>query len=313
MQIRINQKSKTDYSPLHEAKPLHELEREEAEMAIEEHEEERGWKTSQRIVVGLFVGALLVFGFIIFVADEFRESEMLTAIRVEGNRAVMTSEIFSIAKIDRSQKFYDIDLRAIAARIEQHPVVRSVAIEREVNPNALVIKVYERQPRAIVIAEEGEPAIIDAEYKLFWPRRLSGLQDPDKLLTAPILSGVSYKDSVLLREMTDLVTAVQTAEDGAMQGAIAELKRTTTGAYILYTSEAMTPIYLGFPKEAAFQTALENETGLTHEQNDKSLFERQLNLLSALWKKHLHEALRKHPARYIDARFDGQIVVKTKS
>ena len=78
------------------------------------------------------------FSFIIFVADEFHESEKLSAIRVEGNRAIMTSEIFSLAKIDRSQKFYDIDLRSIEARILVHPVVRSVAIEREVDRKSVV-------------------------------------------------------------------------------------------------------------------------------------------------------------------------------
>lgn len=313
MQIRIN-KNKNDYSPLHEAKPLVELDLHEGEAPILEHEEEEhGWKTSQRIVAGLFIGALLVFGFIIFVADEFHESEKLSAIRVEGNRAIMTSEIFSLAKIDRSQKFYDIDLRSIEARILTHPVVRGVAIEREVNPNALVIKVKEREPRAMIIAEGGEPAIIDAECKLFWPRRLSGLQDPDKLLSAPVLSGVSHKDSVRIREMTDLLTSIQTAEDNAMQGAIAELKRTSSGAYILYTSETMTPIYLGFPKETAFHTALENEKGLTNEQKDKTLFERQIGLLSVLWKKHLRDDLRRNRAHHVDARYDGQIVVKTKS
>ena len=44
-----------------------------------------------------------------------------------------------------------------------------------------------------------------------------------------------------------------------------------------------------------------------------TLFERQLDLLTTLWKKNLRDALRKNPARYVDARYDGQIVVKTKS
>jgi cell division septal protein FtsQ len=312
MQIRINHKNKDHYSPLHEAKPLNELDLDASEVA-EDHEEDRGWRASQKIVAFLFLAALLVFGFITIVADEFRDSEKLTSIRVEGNRAILTSEIFALAKIDRSQKFYDIDLRSIEGRIEKHPVVRRVVIEREVNPNALVIRVEERQPRAMIIAEGGEPAIIDGEYKLFWPRRLSGLQDPDKLLSAPMLSGVSYKDSTSLKQMTDLVTTLQTADDGAMHNAIGELKRTPTGAFILYTSETMTPIYLGAPEEDAFHTALETEQGLTNEKSDKTLFERQLALLSALWKKQLRDELRKHPARYIDARYDGQIIVKTKT
>ena len=312
MHIRIN-KDKNGYSPLHEAKPLTEIAPLDETDEVIEHEEESGWKTSQKIVASLFIGALIVFGFIIFIADGFHESEMLVSIRVEGNRALMTSEVFSLAKVDRKQKFYDIDLRHIAARIEKHPVVRSVDIEREVNPNTLVIRVREREPRAIVIAEEGEPAIVDAEYKLFWPRRLSGLQDPEKLLSAPILSGVSYKDSNTIRQMTDLITALETAHDGAMKGAIGELKRTEHGTFVLTTNETLTPIYLGSPKENAFHTALENEQGLTKEKQDMTLFERQLDLLTTLWKKNLRDALRKNPARYVDARYDGQIVVKTKS
>lgn len=312
MQIHINHKNGDRYSPLHEAKPLAELGVDEPIEEVEA-EPERGWKSSYRIVVGLFVAALIVFGVIIFVAGEFRESEMLTAIRVEGNRALMTSEVFALAKIDRSQKFYDIDLRSIAARIEKHPVVRRVTIEREVNPNALVIKVEERQPCAMVIAKGGEPAIVDAEYQLFWPRRLSGLQDPERLLSAPMLSGISYKDTLAIREMTDLLTSLQAAEDGAMQGAVAELKRTSAGAYILYTSETMTPIYLGAPKDDAFHTVIETEQGLAPEHSDAPFFRRQLALLSAIWKKQLRDELRQQPARYVDVRFDGQIIVKTKS
>lgn len=312
MHIRIN-KNKNDYSPLHEAKPLNEIDLDEQAALVEEHEEESGWKTSQKIVASLFVGALIVFGFIIFIADDFHESEMLVSIRVEGNRALLTSEVFSLAKIDRKQKFYDIDLRTVAARIEKHPVVRTVAIEREVNPNTLVIRVREREPRAIVIADEGEPAIVDAEYKLFWPRRLSGLQDQEKLLSAPILSGVSYKDSVTIKQMTDLVTSLEAAHDKAMDGAIGELKRNQDGSFTLITNETLTPIYLGSPKENAFHTALENEQGLTKEKQDMTLFERQLDLLSAIWKTHLRDDLRKRPARYVDARYDGQILIKTKS
>lgn len=312
MQIRIKHNGKEHYSPLHEARPLADFDLDEPSGPIEDTEGDHGWRASQKVVAILFIAALVVFGFITFVADEFRESEKLKAIRIEGNRAILTSEIFSLAKIDRSQKFYDIDLRSIEGRIEMHPVVRRAKIEREVNPNALIIRIEERQPCAMIVGEGGEPAIIDGEYKLFWPRRLSGLQNPDKLLSAPMLSGISYKDSVSLKQMTDLITLLQSIEDSAMRGAIGELKRTENGSFILYMDETMIPIYLGSPSEFAFQTALETEQGLAKGKSDKTLFERQIELLASMWKKRLRDELRKSPVRYIDARYDGQIIVKTK-
>ena len=116
----------------------------------------------------------------------------------------------------------------------------------------------------------------------------------------------------MLKKMTDVLALLRRVEEGTMHDAIAELKRTPNGAFIAYTQHGMTPIYLGTPEEEAFHTALEYEQHLTKEY-EHTLFARQIELLAVVWKKQLRDALLKHPARYVDARFDGQIIVKSKS
>ena len=296
------------YAPMHSARPLEEIEQEEL-YAYEE--ENRDWRHSRWTPIILFSTAVLIFGAITYFAGAFKSSEKLTSIRIEGNHALLTAEITQLAKVDRSQNFYDMDLGIIEARIEKHPLIRKATLSREINPNALVISITEREPIALVRTQSGEPALVDRENKMFWPKRLEGLRNPEKLMTVPLLSGITDKDSASIPLYTWLVCKLQTLGDSAMRGDIRELKRTPSGAFVMYTNETMTPIFLGAMTDENFIPTLEAEH-TAGKKNDKPLFERQLELLARLWKKRLKQELRTSHALYIDARFDGQIIVKRK-
>lgn len=297
------------YAPMHAARPLEEIEHEDA--YIYEEEEVHNWRHSRWTPIVLFSAAVLIFGAITYFAGVFKSEEKITSIRIEGNHALLTGEITQLARVDRSQNFYDMDLGVIEARIEKHPLVRKATLRREINPNALIISINEREPIALVRTQSGEPALIDRENKMFWPKRLQGLRDPGKLMMVPLLSGITDKDSAVIPLYTWLVMKLQTLGDSSMHGDIGELKRTPSGAFVMYTNETMTPIFLGAMTDENFIPTLEAEH-IIKEKNDKPLFERQLELLASLWKKRLKQELRTSHALYVDARFDGQIIVKRK-
>ena len=101
------------YAPLHEARPLEELEDGFEQQIEEEIHEEHGWRSSRRVPVILFIGALLLFLGITYIAKQFQSEENLQGVVVEGNGSLLTSEVLSLAAIDAKQKFYDIDLRIV--------------------------------------------------------------------------------------------------------------------------------------------------------------------------------------------------------
>jgi hypothetical protein len=299
---------------VHAAKPLDEFELDAAHSLVreEEAEERPSWKTS-RYAPLLFVLALLLLGGIIFFARQFQSGESLQAVRVEGNRQLMTSEVLSLAAIDHSQKFFDLDLRAIELRVAKHGFVRDVSIHREANPNTIVIHVDERAPLAMIRSSTGEPVLVDNDYRFFLPKRLSGLMDPNKLLAVPVLGGVNEKDTAAIIEMSHIVREIVTMGDSSLREAVGELRRTPTGAYVIYSSVSGTPIFIGSPSDVRFTTTLERETdpNVVKAENDR-LFDHQLHLLAALWKQKLRAEIWSHSALYVDARFNGQIIVRHK-
>lgn len=296
---------------MHEARPLDEFD-EFGQLPAEESEE-HGWRSSRRIPVILFCCALLVFLGITYTAKRFQSDENLQGILVEGNASLLTAEVMSLAAIDTKQKFYDIDLRQIEQRIEKHGLIHNAVLRRESHPNRIVIHIDEREPIAMIRSQSGEPILVDREYRFFLPKRLSGLKDPDKLLSVPLLGGITEKDTAAIIQMAKIVQMIRTIDNGAMHDAIGELRRTTTGAFVIYTAATTTPIFIGSPQDERFRTSLEVEAlKIRGAEGKESLFASQIRLLATIWEKKLKEELWKNGAFYVDARFDGEIIVKKR-
>ena len=303
-----------DDAPIHEAKSLEEFDMNHVEFAAEEPEEERGWRTSRRIPIILFCSAILLFFGITYVAKQFQSGENLQGVFVEGNASLQSSEVMSLAAIDQKQKFYDIDLRQIEQRIEKHGLVRNAVLKRETHPNRIIIHIDEREPIAMIRSLTGEPVLVDRDYKFFLPKRLSGLKDPDKLLSVPLLGGITEKDTGAIIVMAKFVQLLRSVNENSMKDAIGELRRTTTGDFVIFTTATMTPIFIGSPRDEKFETTLESDAKKLGTQDIKeSLFDHQIKLLASLWQKRLKEDLSKNRALYVDARFDRQIILKRRS
>jgi cell division septal protein FtsQ len=298
------------YAPIHSARPLDEL---DEEIIIAEPEEASTWKTSRRVPMMLFAAAVLVLFGIIFFAREFQSEEPLERVIVEGNHELQSKEVLTIAAIDRNSKFYELDLRSIEQRIAKHGLVRRVSIRREMHPNTIVIHVDERLPLAMIRSSNGEPILVDNDLRFFLPKKLSGLIDPNKLLAVPVLTGITEKDTAAILEMSKIVRTIETTGDSSLREAMGELRRTPTGAYVIYTSATQTPIFIGSPTDVKYSTTLERDANKVTQQTQQSLFDHQIQLLASLWKEKLRTEIWSRSALYVDARFGGQVVVHHKN
>lgn len=292
-----------------------EPELEEADVEVETQEENHSFLHSRR-APWLFLLVLIVLGGAAYFAVGYEQDLTLERIVVEGNGQLTDQEIIALADVDRSQKFYDIDLKEIAGKLMKHSLVKAAYPSRESSPATIVLRIEERIPVAMLrAATTGEAMVIDAEGTLLRPKKMSGLKDPESMLNVPLLSGISEKDTASYLTMTKLVMSLMQMDSGALIKASDELKKTSTGAYVLYTSETHTPVFLGSPKDEPFVAALDAERDPegVKAKKEEPLFDKQVRLLSGMWKKELAPALRRGGILYVDARFDGQVIVKTKS
>ncbi|HEY3875152.1 MAG TPA: FtsQ-type POTRA domain-containing protein [Candidatus Kapabacteria bacterium] len=284
---------------------------------LTDDEQAASWKHS-RWTWTLLLGAIVVLGAMWFLASRADRGLRLSSIRVEGASLLTSEEVLKLAHIDRSAPFYEINLKEIEHRLLTHSLIRSASVTRELDPARLVISVQEREPVAILRSDSakgvpnGETYLIDKDGLLLRPKLIAGLRDPNRLLQVPLLSGVTANDTPAYRAMAKMVTFIASLDSGALRGAIGELHRAPTGAFVLYTTETQTPIFLGSPFDREFHTALEDQRDSLSEKNEVPLFYRQLNLVAALWKARIQNEVRAGHALYLDARFEGQVILKQR-
>jgi len=113
-------------------------------------------------IVGVFITGLAVWGGISFAtAPAFR----LKKVDVTGLARVPRDEVERRAGIDRGQNVWLLDARAIAARVEAIPFVRSASVRR-LPPATVVIEVTEREPDACVSDGSGRLQVIDRDLRV---------------------------------------------------------------------------------------------------------------------------------------------------
>jgi cell division septal protein FtsQ len=274
----------------------------------EEHMGENvSWKHSRWTGV-LLLAAIALLGEVWYLATRSEGDVMLERVQVVGASLLTNDEVVSLANVDRKVPFYKIDLKPMEVRLLRHSLIRSANVSREVNPAKLVISIEERQPVAMLKSEStGETYIIDQDGLLLRPKLISGLRDPARLMQVPLLTGVSEKDTASYQTMAKMVSMMTSLDSGALRTAIGELKRTQTGSFVIYTNETQTPIFIGSPFDQPFHTAIEDQK---KPKSEEPLFTRQLRLLAHTWRTKLQSDLRHNSAVYVDARFNGQIIVR---
>lgn len=170
------------------------------------------------IILALGCGASLpLFYHFVIKGDVFA----IKQIRVDsGSTQLPDAEIQFYAKSFLGQPLYDVSLKQIAEKIEEHPFVQHAEVSRE-PPNALRIRVTPR--KALFIANLNKPYLVDEEGEPF----LSTTNSADGEL--PLLSGLNPKlfetsPQEIKKHLKDAASAIKIHRDLHFPGgAISEL------------------------------------------------------------------------------------------
>jgi len=192
------------------------------------------------VLVLLLVGGAFLAGRTIFHSGYFG----VGSIRVENLNRLSEDEVVGLSDIHPGVNIFDLDLEAIGRKIAENPWVATAEVRR-VFPRDVVIRVRERQPRAIVnlgylyyLDDEGEVfKVLAASDSLDFPA-ITGLER-SFLLENPDQGRRLLKEAVgLLRQIDKrrIFTANQ----------VSELHIDTEDGLSLYTMDGGVPVHLGF-------------------------------------------------------------------
>ena len=206
---------------------------------------------------------------------------------VYGNSLLTTSEITKAAQVDRHSHILKTDLQAIRGRLESVPEIKSVRVAR-ILPSSLRIEVTERKPIALII-DNGIWGIDSEGYVL--PRFHA-----EHGLDYPVIAGFRLGQYIPGKK-------IDNSRVLALVGFLRELKLTTPAVYHMIseiTSNDLVgikiltvrdnlPIFLG--KSRLLQKCSDLEVAYNFLVSEKKI----------------------NNIRYLDLRFEDQIVAKRKA
>ncbi|WP_305041627.1 cell division protein FtsQ/DivIB [Geoalkalibacter sp.] len=208
----------------------------------------RDWKVllqkTLRCAVALVSTALIVGGGVIaahmlVASDYFR----IEAVRVENAARVTVEEVVGLSDIQIGSSIFDLNLDMIGRRIEENPWIATARIDR-VFPREVVIRLEERQPRAIV--NLGYLYYVDADGEVF-----KMLSAGDRL-DFPVITGIEREDLLdkpehtreRLRQALALIDELAQRRRFNLES-ISELSLNREEGISLYTYLDAVPVQLG--------------------------------------------------------------------
>jgi cell division septal protein FtsQ len=120
------------------------------------------------------------------------------------------AEVKAWAELVPGEPFFGVDTDAVAARVEEHPFVRSAEVRR-LPPDTIEIAIEERATRAVVRAEDGGLYLLDADGALMKRAR------PSDALDVPVLS---LRD---LKQTKRALSLLEALERRGLLGQVSEL------------------------------------------------------------------------------------------
>jgi cell division protein FtsQ len=109
----------------------------------------------------------------------------LEQVVITGADERLKSQLMEVAHLDFQASLLAINLKDVKSRLEKHPWIRSVDLEKHF-PHTLMIKVEKEEPKAIVA--------MDKLYYLNPSSRLFKALDPGDERDFPVITGVSGKE-----------------------------------------------------------------------------------------------------------------------
>jgi len=129
---------------------------------------------------------------------------VISEVMIDSDGIVSEAELMELAGISAGSSYFSIDPGAVAARIEDHPALKSAAV-RKLFPETLQVTVTARKPLVISFADVGDrqlPVAIDEEGVAFQSYR-----DIEEW-SLPVISGIRFEDFSVGTRLPDRVVDV---------------------------------------------------------------------------------------------------------
>ena len=197
-----------------------------------------------RVGVFGFSAVLLVVGCslliqVLLASDLFR----VEMIQVEGNRQVGRAEIVGLSDINTGDMTFDLDLHLIGRKIAENPWIREAQVSR-IFPKQMVIRIEERQPRAIIN--------LDYLYYLDERGEVFKVLGSGDSLDYPVVTGfnreeLQQKDSQIGRQLRSVISLIEDLKQRKVFGLdqVSEIHRESGGGICLFTTKSAVKIRLG--------------------------------------------------------------------
>ncbi len=124
----------------------------------------------------------------------------LEQVEVLGVDDELKGELLDMARLNYEQSLLAVDLDELKRRLEKHPWVRSVDLEKSF-PHSLVIRVEKQEPCALALSG-----------KLFYMNRWGKLfkeLGPDDKIDFPVVTGLSAKEGERKKQLEDAVQVLR--------------------------------------------------------------------------------------------------------
>lgn len=234
----------------------------------------------------LCAGIILCFIVLFVFASQWKEGLKVDRVVVEGANILAGKDLVDLASITPQIPVYETNLYEVRRRLLKQPMLKHVSVTRQL-PDAIHIAVVERQPVASLGGNQLRH--VDAEGVLL-PRLETGVQ-----LDLPLISGVGNVDSIRYGDVVgraELFEALRLLELGQTIGfyhSISEVQMNEGGDIVLYTTEGGVEVLMG-----------------------RGSFGKKLLTLQTFWNNFAKPGVLDR-LRYVDLRFEGQVVVKWDS
>jgi cell division protein FtsQ len=232
------------------------------------------------VLIPLLLSVVVLFVF----SMEWRETLRMKRLIVHGSRIIPVEEVFKLANVASNTAIFDIELAAVRTRVLSQPYFNAVTVSRQL-PGTLAIDVVEREPVASITAGHAL-RYVDGDGVVLPFRPVVG--------DLPVISGIEglQKSEVGQRaEFDDLtealrILAVVCELDTALYHFVSEINMNHGGDIVIYSGDSGVPVLLG-----------------------RGNIARKLALLRTFWASYVHDQ-EVNRLKYIDVRFDDQVVVK---
>lgn len=186
------------------------------------------------------IGGAAVFGVRSLLAAEYFQ---VRQVRVEAQQRVSEEQVVALSEVCPGTNIFALDLELIGRRIEQSPWIARAEVKR-VFPNELLIRIQERQPKAIVRLDH--LYYVDAEGEVF--KSLSRGESLDY----PVISGIERsellkKPEAVRKRLLEALALLDKLGQRKVFGltAISELAVDEKAGMTLFTHAGGVPVHIG--------------------------------------------------------------------